>query len=441
MLKIIRRVFDFNDWARSHPRDPVPGDMLDAQFTEIIDQIDAWDARVKRAVRDDGKIAPGAVETSALSDELRDRFASQVREAVRPDIAVIEAARDALIAKAEAAEHAAKLAIQAVAGIQAQLDDIRSARHLAERDIAEIHQDILAADLLLEKIDAKADETESHEGYSEAWAESSRLWAEHMPDTLPDNALKMMDISGDHWSARWWANKADNAFGRLTDLYLGAWPEPPTTNLEGGPIEVGSIYYDTDPPPGQMYVWDGANWQSMTSPQRAAVATLWYAATAGQTVFPLTTLDLYGHNYTIDAVEPEPLNVYANGVKLMPLAGGLGDWTIAASTVTFERPLRVDDLISFDIFMPDSALGPGAVQAWKLAPLTGKDGVKVAFALATLESPGVPVTVSKNEELLVSLDGVIQEPGVGYVASGATITFSPAPAADAYTFITWFRPI
>jgi hypothetical protein len=81
------------------------------------------------------------------------------------------------------------------------------------------------------------------------------------------------------------------------------------------------------------------------------------------------------------------------------------------------------------------------VQAWKLAPLTGKDGVKVAFALATLESPGVPVTVSKNEELLVSLDGVIQEPGVGYVASGATITFSPAPAADAYTFITWFRPI
>ena len=79
-----------------------------------------------------------------------------------------------------------------------------------------------------------------------------------MPDTLPDNAVKIMDISGDHWSRRWWANRADNAFGRLTDLYLGAWPDPPTTNLEGGPITVGSIYYNTDT--GQMYVWDGANW-------------------------------------------------------------------------------------------------------------------------------------------------------------------------------------
>ena len=157
-------------------------------------------------------------------------------------------------------------------------------------------------------------------------------------------------------------------------------------------------------------------------------------------MFPLTVNDLYGHNYTISATTPEALIVYANGVKLMPYVGGLGDWTISGSTVTLQRPVRLEDLISFDIFMPNSALGPGAVHAWSIAPLTGKDGVKTAFAMTTKEAPGVPVTVVKHEELVVSLDGVMQEPGVSFTASGATITFTQAPSADAYTFITWFRP-
>ena len=50
------------------------------------------------------------------------------------------------------------------------------------------------------------------------------------------------------------------------------------------------------------------------------------------------------------------------------------------------------------------------------------------------------MTVQRSEELLVSLDGVVQEPGVSYNASGSTISFAQAPAADAYVFITWYRP-
>lgn len=43
---------------------------------------------------------------------------------------------------------------------------------------------------------------------AEDWADVSTAWAEHMPDTIPPNILATMAITGDHWSARWWANRA-----------------------------------------------------------------------------------------------------------------------------------------------------------------------------------------------------------------------------------------
>jgi hypothetical protein len=40
------------------------------------------------------------------------------------------------------------------------------------------------------------------------YAQVSIDWAEHMPDTIPPNTLAINAISGDHWSSRWWANRA-----------------------------------------------------------------------------------------------------------------------------------------------------------------------------------------------------------------------------------------
>ena len=441
MLTVLRRVFSFSDWYSSHPKEPPPGDMLDASFDAQDSKINEIAVSIEGLRRSDGALQNGIVTRDTLDPSIygdlryemhlaayseRKKAESSVSEAElaakRAESALLRAESSELSARADA-----KTVSEAKSGVLAHITSLIG------------RSEALLADL--REAEAQLADAESHAGHSEAWAWSSQLWAEHMPDTLPDNALKMMDITGDHWSARWWANKADNAFGRLTDLYLGAWPEPPTTNLEGGPIEVGSIYYDTDPPPGQMYVWTGSGWNSMTQPARAMVSTLWYSASAGQTVFSLTVPDIYGHNFTISSTNPEPVSVYANGVKLMPYQAPLGDWTISGSTVTLQRPVRVEDLISMDIYLPDDALGTGAVQAWKLAPLTGKNGVKTVFALTTAEVPGVPVTVAKYEELLVSLDGAIQEPGVSYTASGGNITFVQAPAADSYTFITWFRPV
>ena len=440
MLTVLRRVFSFSDWYTSHPKEPPPGDMLDASFDAQDNKINEIEALVGSVRRSDGALVNGIVTRDALSPDIYGDLRFEMHLAAAAERKKAEDEADRAFLASETAEKSRERAESSEISARADAKAVSEAKQGVLAHISSLigRSEALLADL--RSAEATLAETESHAGHSEAWAITSAQWAEHMPDTLPESALVAMDVTGDHWSSKWWANRADNAFGRLTDLYLGAWPDPPATNLEGGPITVGSIYYDTDPPPGQMYVWDGTNWQSMTSPQRAAVATLWYSATAGQTVFPLTTTDIYGHNFTISSTSPEALNVYANGVKLMPFQTPLGDWTISGSTVTLQRPVRLEDLISMDIFLPDEALAPGAVHAWSLAPLTGKNGVVTSFPLTTKLVPGVPVTVQKSEELVVSLDGVIQEPGVSYTASGATISFATAPAADVYSFITWFRP-
>lgn len=43
---------------------------------------------------------------------------------------------------------------------------------------------------------------------AEDWAYVSQAWAECMEGTIPPNILAVMGLTGDHWSSRWWANRA-----------------------------------------------------------------------------------------------------------------------------------------------------------------------------------------------------------------------------------------
>jgi len=440
VLKIIRRVFSFTDWGQSHPNAPPPGDMLDAQFDEIIDRVDVWEDRIRRAVTPEGRAGPGTVGLDALDDNFRKYLEEMLRDSAR-DIAfrLSEYAVAAIAAEKRALE-AEKTAVSAAAQAKITENALKTAesRVLTQLNRADRHfQELSEKTATFSAPQALGEE---FHGYSEAWARSSALWAEHMPDTLPDNALKGMDVTGDqHWSSKWWASKAAAAFGALSELYLGAHPIPPSSTSTGDPIPIGAIYYNTET--NQMYVWDGDSWESMTQPQRAATATLWYSATEGQTVFPFAAMDLNGRNYTMDIDITEGVDAHVNGVKLMPRDVSEGDWTLdpATSTVTFLRPLRSGDIVSFDILMANEKLGPGAVNSWSLALSEAKDGTRTTFTLLMEDGSGPAVTVVKNEELIVSLDGVIQEPGVSYNASSATIVFSQAPGADSWVFITWFR--
>ena len=47
-------------------------------------------------------------------------------------------------------------------------------------------------------------------------------------------------------------------------------------------------------------------------------------------------------------------------------------------------------MVSFDILIDNGKLAPGAVWAWCLSPIAGKDGVKTTFGLTTKETLAVP---------------------------------------------------
>ena len=187
------------------------------------------------------------------------------------------------------------------------------------------------------------------------YAQVSIDWAEHMPDTIPPGTLAINAISGDHWSSRWWANRAASAFGMMAWWYLGAWPSPgpPSTpnTPTGQPIPVGGMYYNINS--GVMMAWNGTTWANAFAPTPATMAppnTYYYLAAAGQTVFPLGVTDRHGRTFAFNLTTPEGLNAYVNGVRLEPVY----DYAVnvSSSTVTFLQPLPAGALAAFDILTP-----------------------------------------------------------------------------------------
>jgi hypothetical protein len=272
------------------------------------------------------------------------------------------------------------------------------------------------------------------------YAQVAIEWAEHLPDTIPPNILAINAISGQHWSSRWWAMRSASAFGMLAWWYMGAWPgPPPSTPLTptGQPIPPGAMYFDQTL--GVMLVWNGSSWVPLAQgPAKATTSSLYYLSVAGQTIFPLTTADRFGQVFAFNQTATEGLHGLVNGVRLEPTV----DFTIdtVASSVTFLRPLAAGAIVTFDILTPTTQLTPsGTVNTVLVSPIT-PDGVKTTFTGLTVASNGHPVNVAKNEELLVSVDGVQQAPGSAYNASGAQIAFSEAPLATALIFIVWFGP-
>ena len=56
MLKVPQRLFSFTDWMKSRPREPIPGDRLDMQFSELINAISATQRAIADIRADDGKL-------------------------------------------------------------------------------------------------------------------------------------------------------------------------------------------------------------------------------------------------------------------------------------------------------------------------------------------------------------------------------------------------
>ena len=403
---------------------------------------------LKTLIRDDGRLKNGLVGPEQLDPKLPEILAERAVAAMSDLLA--DVMRRASEAQASAAE---------VWRIQERIElarrDIAASADLMSRASEEVRMRLARLDMEVEqrvsalvpagllgpqKSNFYATDEQSSAPLSSDYAQVSVEWAEHMPDTIPPNVLAINAITGDHWSSRWWANRSANAFGMLAWWYQGAWPSPgpPTTpnTPTGQPLPPGSIYFDTTL--GVMMVWNGSTWVNASAPGKATTASLYYLASAGQTVFPLGTVDRNGKTFAFNQSAPEGLNAYVNGVRLEPTF----DFTVdtVASSVTFLRGLTLNSMVAFDLLTPVAQLtASGTVNTVLLNPIT-PDGSTTHFTGLTVATNGHLANVAKNEELLVSVDGVQQSPGAAYSASAATITFVEAPLASANIFIIWFGP-
>jgi hypothetical protein len=445
------RQFSFTDFATNNPTTPPPGDRLDAEFDRanaaITDTID-W---ASVSLNTDGSIRDGAIGENNLQPDLFDNIASDAIAQVQPLVDQAAGYAGAAASSASAASGSATTASAQAVIANGAANSASIAQTAAEtaRDASQGYAD----DALSASVDATNAENDATgaANLAQNYAVVTQAWAEHMPDPIPPNILAVMGITGDHWSSRWWANQAAAAFGSLASLYLGAYAQPPTQTPTGQPIPIGAIYFNTTS--NQPYVWTGTGWVPFYAPTKAVTITLAYSASGSQTAFPLTVLDLAGNSYTMNTSTPEPLNVLANGVRLLlNQPPGVGDWTVnpVNSTVTLVTAPRAGTIIQIDVMTPPSSLAPSrvttaALQDFNLDPVTGApgqiDGSRTTFKLVT-PSTRAPVTVTNAVELLVSVDGVIQQPGNDFAISAdhLSIVFGEAPLSGARAWATWFAP-
>jgi hypothetical protein len=352
------RQFSFTDWQVNNPTSPPPGDRLDAEFDRANNAIDDTIDWASVSLNTDGSIRDGVIGENNLQPGLFDEIGADAVAEVQPLVdqaaaSAVSASQSALLANTSAA-NASTYSAQAqnaagtslnnsnIAGDNARaagLSATAAATSATDADNADNHATGAAAE-------------------AQAYADVTQAWAEHMPNTIPPNILAVMGVTGDHWSSRWWANKAAGAFGALSELYLGVWAEPPTSTSTGDPIPIGAIYYNSTNE--TVYLWNGTAWVPFWTPVKSTFLSLLYRAAANQTVFPLATPDLGGHVYTISSTNPELVDIYVNGVRLpsdTPNPGS-GDWTLnaATSTVTFLSPLLAGSLVQVDILTPSTTV-------------------------------------------------------------------------------------
>jgi len=403
---------------------------------------------LRTVVRDDGRLKNGLIGPEQLDPKLPEILAERATAAMSDLIdSVRQSASQAAtsVGQVRALQYEIGALRDQIAGYAADMrrrgEEVRLRLEGLDVEVeARVSALVPAGVLGPQRSNFYATDGQSAAPLAQDYAQVSIEWAEHMPDTIPPNILAINAITGDHWSSRWWANRAASAFGMLAWWYQGAWPQPgpPSTpnTPTGQPLPPGSIYFDTTL--GVMMVWNGSTWVNMSSPAKGATASLYYLSAAGQTVFPLGTADRNGKTFAFNQSTPEGVQAYVNGVRLEPTY----DFTIdtVGSSITFLRGLTLNSIVTFDMLTPATSLTPsGTVNTVLLNPIT-PDGVKTTFTGLTVAMNGHPTAIAKNEELLVSVNGVQQSPGAAYSATGSAITFVQAPESDAVIFIIWFGP-
>ena len=243
-----------------------------------------------------------------------------------------------------------------------------------------------------------------------AWNGANKRWAIIMDDGTPP---------------------ADLYFQRFSDggALLGT---PLTLNrLNGSATFAGPVILAADPKipleaATKQYVDRVAK-----TPSAMIAETLYYHATAAQTVFNLGTLDQSGNTgvLSLDA----PVMVYANGNR-MPL-GDAYTVDVPHNTITFLYPLGLGDSVVFDVasIRPPPLTGPSAVEALYYHATAAQ----TVFNLGTPDQSGNTGVLSSTAPVMVYANGNRMPPGDAYTVntSNNTITFLyPLGLGDSVVF-------
>ena len=276
---------------------------------------------------------------------------------------------------------------------------------------------------------------------NEGWDYSilAQAWAEHMPDTIPPNILAVMNITGDHWSSRWWAHRAQiivdegiaNMICAVQQYWMGGYSSDPMIDKCGKPVVPGAAYWNTTHL--QVRVYDGAQWRSMLDPVPGTVQTYVYTPIVPTNVF--TGPDLHGNSPVFEPLDGDAVAVFLNGVRLVQTL----DYSVQTNQIT----LMIGSVGTPNIVELEAIAGqqpPQAPYGNKIdTSLWTLDGTNVSFPLVDIH--GNTIEPASPADCIVSVDGTIQDPGVDYTISLDRIVFASPPRADATCWMVAGLPV
>lgn len=421
------RQFSFTDFNTNNPTTPPPGDRLDSEYdrsNQGVNDVITW---LGAAISTDGSLRAGTVGQAQLVPGLFDFIADDAIAEVQPLVNNAQSYAGSALGSASQASSSATAAASSANAAGGSASTAANAVTLTNQNVLAAQAARTTAENAAQDADNSANDANGDAALSQDYADVCQAWAEHMPDTIPPNILAVMGITGDHWSARWWANRTishgDDVIESIERLYLGAFPIPPVSDSQGNPVSTGALYYDLTL--GAMYVWNGSAWQPTSTPSPTQTYRTIWVAVANQTVF--TGADRDGNPLVFNPAAHQGIAVFKQGILLTPP----NDYTATVNRVVLATPAAAGNIIQ--IWVENI---PTVKLDWRTARIdvTGWvfDGVQTNFILR--DTLGATLIVAASSDVMLSLDGVWQQGEVDYDVSSSTLIFTVAPPSDARVF-------
>ena len=206
------------------------------------------------------------------------------------------------------------------------------------------------------------------------------------------------------------AANAAASYDSFDDRYLGTFSSNPTQDNDGNALVTGALYFNTSD--GEMKVYDGSNWIAASAAQNATVLDFTYTLSGSDA----TISGSDDNSATLSFSNQESVDVFLNGVKLVPKIGGTAnDYHLdTANTVTLTSTAVSGDVILVRVYKTFSV--GDAVPASTGGTFSGN--------VAYTGNIQVDDIIEKSADHGVEIDGVTLKDGSGTFSStaGAGVT-------------------